>query len=209
MARMELMKIIEILTATPDMKTIFLALSAALLAFTSSAQAVDLGFKAGRTPYDRYMTPVNNVLSEVTGAEDSLRDVTRLMKVGRRFRYSFNRPYTAMPPSVTERTRSGDCKDKALWLLSRMNDDSARFVIGKATSRSAISHAWVMWENNGRWWVLDCTNNSRPIPADSLSRNQYIPLYSYAKDGVYVHTATRTASVASNTQPVAGWGNRR
>lgn len=195
------------------MKNILLALSLGFVAFTTSAQAIDLGFKAGRTPYDRYMSPVKNVLSSVAGEEDSLRDVTRLMKVGRRFRYSFNRPYTAMPPEVTEKTRSGDCKDKALWLISRMNDQSVRFVIGKATSTSKISHAWVMWQNNGRWWVLDCTNNSRPIPADRLSANQYIPLYSYAKDGVYVHNATRTAStaaVASRRAPaVASWSVTR
>ncbi len=191
------------------MKRLLFALIAGSLTFASIAQAVDLGYKAGRTPYDRYMSPVKKVLSNVGGEEDSLRDVTRLMKVGHRFRYSFNRPYTAMPPAVTEKNRSGDCKDKALWLLSRINDDSARFVIGRASNRSTISHAWVMWKNDGRWWVLDCTNNSRPLPADKLGSDKYIPLYSYGTDGVYVHSATRTASNTSGSKPVAAWNIRK
>lgn len=186
------------------MKKTFFCLVLGLASLISSAQAIDLGFKAGGTPYDRYMSPVRNVLSSVAGEEDSLRKVTQLMRIGRGFRYSFTRPYTAMPPSITEKTRTGDCKDKALWLISRMNDSSARFVIGKATSRSRISHAWVMWENEGRWWVLDCTNNSKPIPADRLGRNRYIPLYSYGKDGVFVHgTTTTLASASRNREPVA------
>lgn len=193
------------------MKKLFFACLLACSSLVPSVQALDLGFKASRTPYDPYMSPVRHVLSSVAGEEDSLRDVTRLMRIGRSFRYSFNRPYTAMPPAITERTRSGDCKDKALWLLSRINDASARFVIGRASSRSKISHAWVMWENEGRWWILDCTNNSRPIPADRVGSSRYIPLYSYSKGGVYVHGSSQIAAVSSNRDrtPVAAWGSNR
>ena len=65
-----------------------------------------------------------------------------------------------------------------------------RYVIGKARATSKISHAWVMWSDGNSWWILDPTNANRPILAESASRNEYIPLYSWSKNGSYRHSAT-------------------
>ena len=133
--------------------------------------------------------------------------VRTLMRQGRNFRYSFTQPYTASLPEVTEARRSGDCKDKALWLAGRIGDENVRFVVGKARRTSSISHAWLLWRNEGRWWILDCTNNYRPIAADSVSRNEYIPLYSWSKGGVYRHGSSRIMTAAAvarrDSAPVA------
>ena len=149
---------------------------------------------------------VRAYLLEDVGEGASLDRVKALMRVGRGFRYSFTEPYTAALPSVTATLRAGDCKAKALWLCDQLGDENVRFVVGKARISSRISHAWVMWQHEGRWWILDCTNTSIPIPADRVARNEYIPLYSWSKGGTFRHSGTQmfAATVAGKqNSPVA------
>jgi hypothetical protein len=142
------------------------------------------------------------VLTHLTSADSSMDKVRNLMREGRGFRYSFTAPYVAATPEVTAATRAGDCKAKALWLADQMNDSSVRFVIGKARRSSQMSHAWLMWQHDNRWWILDCTNNWEPVAADRVSNNQYIPYYSFAKTGEYRHQATEI--LTAQTTGVAG-----
>jgi hypothetical protein len=165
---------------------------------------LDLGFPASATPYDSYMYPVKKVLTRLSSEETSMDRVRRLMHEGRAFRYSFTSPYVAATPDVTAATRSGDCKAKALWLADQLNDDSIRFVIGKARRSSQMSHAWLLWQHDNRWWILDCTKNWDPIPADRVSSSEYIPYYSFAKGGEYRHRATQIA--LADTRTVTGSG---
>jgi len=168
-----------------------------LLASQSLALAktdLDLGSPASATPYDPYMSPVKLVLNHLTrlaNDQNAMDRVRHLMHQGRQFRYSFTSPYVAATPAVTAATRAGDCKAKALWLANQLDDESVRFVIGKARRSSQMSHAWLMWQHENRWWILDCTNNWDPIPADRVSSSQYIPYYSFAKNGEYRHRATQ------------------
>lgn len=171
-----------------------------LTAFVAVAGPVDLGNKASYTPYDPYMAPVKQVMGSLD-SKATLEQVQKLMREGRGFRYAHTDPYNPATPAQTAARKVGDCKDKALWLIDQMKDSSARFVIGKAKRNSKISHAWVMWQSEGRWWVLDCTLTSRPIAADKLSANDYIPHYSYAANGAYRHAAT--SIMTASTAPVA------
>jgi hypothetical protein len=68
-----------------------------------------------------------------------------------------------------------------------------------------------MWNDGNRWWILDPTNSSRPISADSVGRNEYIPLYSYDSGHAYRHAATTmlTASTTTANAPVAAERSRR
>jgi hypothetical protein len=143
------------------------------------------------------MTPVKSVLKQIGSEKASFDQVRRLMHQGRRFRYSFTEPYIPATPSTTAATRSGDCKAKALWLCNQLDDPSVRFVIGKARRNSRISHAWVYWEHDSQLWILDCTNKFEPIPADRVSRNEYIPYYAYAKAGTFRYKTTQIM-LASN-----------
>jgi hypothetical protein len=149
------------------------------------------------------MSPVKQVLTHLSSDDASMDQVRKLMHEGRGFRYSFTSPYVAATPEETAATRAGDCKAKALWLADQLNDKSVRFVIGKARRSSQMAHAWLIWQHENRWWILDCTNNWDPIPADRVSSSQYIPYYSFAKNGEYRHEATRiftadAANVAGN-----------
>jgi hypothetical protein len=178
------------------------SLTTALLAFVSTvftAGAVDLGNASSGTPYDRYMAPVKTTLASLGKERPTMEKVNLLMKEGRSFRYHMDHPYLPASPEETARTRTGDCKDKALWLCDQLNDSSVRFVIGKTHRNAKISHAWVLWKNEGRYWILDCTLNRAPIAADSLSDDRYVPLYSYAKGTAFRHglMSTNVAAVAT------------
>jgi hypothetical protein len=199
------MGIMEIMKSPIHMKTALLSLASLLLA-TFSASAVDLGTAIEHTPYDRYMTPVKDVLNGMHGQGATMDKVQSVMRQGRAFRYAHSEPYVPAMPQETAARHCGDCKDKALWLMDQIQDPSARFVIGKMTRGAHMSHAWVMWQHDGQWWILDCTMLSRPIPADKAGVNEYVPLYSYSRSSCYRHSdkAALTADVAAKKQsPVA------
>ncbi len=188
------------------MKTAFAALLLLVAARLSAVAAVDLGTPSAFTPYDAYMSPVKQVLGHLSGQSADMDHVRSLLRIGRSFRYSYTDPYNAALPAVTAATKSGDCKAKALWLCDQMNDQNVRFVVGKTSLRAHLSHAWVMWQHEGRWWILDPTNTSIPIPADRVPKSEYIPLYSWSKTGEYRHAATdlNVAQVATkHGTPVA------
>ncbi|MDD5350940.1 MAG: hypothetical protein PHQ12_12080 [Chthoniobacteraceae bacterium] len=148
--------------------------------------------RRGPTPYDPYCAPVDAVMRHLDGPAPSFQTVSALVREGYSFRYVFDAPYLAQTPQQTEARHSGDCKAKSLWLASRMNDANVRYVIGKARRTSKISHAWLMWKAQGRWWILDPTNVPTPIPADSVGPDDYIVHYSYDRTGSFCHNTGRT-----------------
>jgi len=159
------------------------------------------------TPYDRYLGSVRTVINNLELRDPTMLTAARMMKEGRRFRYCVCDPYRADPPALTEARRAGDCKSKALWLYDNLGDGNALFVIGKAQKRARTSHAWVYWRWDERWWILDCTERSDPIAADSVSSDRYVPYYSIGKGGSYRHKATRlilTGALHPSAKPVSG-----
>jgi hypothetical protein len=191
------------------MKTSLLSLALLFTARISSFAGFDAGTPSEYTPYDRYMSPVRSVLAHPAPQKTSMEQVKKLMIEGRNFRYRMENPYVAAMPEMTAAKRSGDCKDKALWLCSQLGDSDVRFVIGKTEPGVRISHAWVMWKNEGRWWLLDCTLRRAPIAADEVPQDRYIPLYSFGRGSTYRHSATQVgiAQVASKRKsPVASNG---
>lgn len=186
-----------------------LALVLLLAAKLTASAVTDLGAPTDHTPYDRYLAPVKTVFNSMHGEGATMDKVQALMRQGRSFRYAHTEPYYPAAPQETATRRVGDCKDKALWLMDQMQDPSARFVIGKMVRGAKVSHAWVMWQHEGQWFILDCTMLNRPIAADKAGPNDYVPLFSYARNAEYRHSdkAGLTASVAGKNQtPVAATG---
>jgi len=182
------------------MKRLLLYLLVLVLTSVAATATPDLsGGRRGPTPYDPYLRPVFTVLSQLKGTQPSYRKVAALVKQGRGFDYVFDTPYVATMPAVTASRHAGDCKAKSLWLASEMNDPSVRFVIGKARSTSKISHAWLMWQCHGRWWILDPTNASTPIAANQVGPEAYLISYVYDQTGSYCYTQP-----ARNRRSVAG-----
>ena len=155
------------------------------------------------TPYDRYFGSVREVISALEPQHTTMATACHLMKVGYSFQYITRDPYRPEPPKLTAAQRAGDCKSKALWLYDGLADSGALFAIGKAEKNSKTSHAWVYWRNGGRWWILDCTDRTDPIAADSVSSDRYIPYYSFGKNGAYRHPATQANPTSNNGGPAA------
>lgn len=162
------------------------------LLFSGAVQALDLndlGQPTARTPYDKYFGSVVQLMATSSG-QVTLTEVQKLNRQGRSFRYSFTTPYIPQPPDVTEATRSGDCKAKSLWLADRARDRRLRFVVGKLREGAKQSHAWLMWNENGNWWVIDPTVQSTPKPASGIGQRDWVPLFSYTHTGMLQHNAT-------------------
>jgi hypothetical protein len=166
-----------------------------LLTVTSVGGALDLGSPTGHTPYDAYLGPMWAVLRRLAGNQPDMALVNKLMSEDRAFRYSYSKdqPYVPQTPDVTEATHSGDCKAKALWLASKMDSRSVRFVIGKASASRAMNHAWLIWQGPEGWLILDATMLSRPLSPERCSPTEYIPTYSYSPDGKYAHAGVSAA----------------
>ncbi len=198
---MEAIMFLTIIKSPIDMKKALLTAALFLLTKLALSAAVDLGTSTDHTPYDRYMTPVKEVLDSMHGEAASMDKVQSAMREGRAFHYAHTEPYLPAMPQETEARHEGDCKDKALWLMNQIQDPSARFVIGKMTRGAKLSHAWVMWQHDGKWWILDCTMLSKPIAADKVGANDYVPLYSYSRTAAFRHTdkAGLTADVAGKS----------
>ena len=150
---------------------------------------VDTGRPTSGTPYDRYLSPVREVLGRGGGSAASIDEVRSELRTARRFRYYFNaaEPYTPQSPAVTESKQQGDCKAKSLWLASKMSDRSVRYVIGKAKPGDRVSHAWLLWPNGGTWLFLDPTMESDVVYADRVTGRKLVPQYSYGGSSAYSH----------------------
>jgi hypothetical protein len=168
--------------------TLLLLLILATVSATLRAE-VDTGRPCGGTPYDQYLGPMRQTYSRLGGGSPSISDVRSQMRTAYRFRYYFDnaQPYTPQLPEVTESRQQGDCKAKSLWLASKMGTRSARYTIGKASTSSSISHAWLLWSNGGTWIILDPTNTSEIIEANRVAGKKLFPKFSYSGGSAYSH----------------------
>ena len=172
-----------------------LALGIAGPSLPTRAGSVDLGSPCGRTPYDPYLGPLWSVLGRLSGQKAGIDEVRSYVRTARGFRYYMNDPYVPQTPEQTESTRSGDCKAKSLWVTSKMDDRSVRFVMGKARRVSSISHAWLLWQGPGGWLILDPTNFGSPLDPGRLSADEFVPTYSYTQGGKYAHAVAAKPKV--------------
>jgi predicted transglutaminase-like cysteine proteinase len=159
-------------------------LTVALLAVAASSSFADaLLFTVSSTPYDRQMARIRPVLtaSNRTSNGVSLNVVNQWMGNLRSIPYGF----TAMwkTPAEAQSGAPADCKAKAVALYDKMRANGAtnvQLVIGKRTSSSRATHAWLAWETQGASYVLDPTFNYTACAAGRVGRRNYQPLYAYA-----------------------------
>jgi predicted transglutaminase-like cysteine proteinase len=166
------------------MKRTFL-LTAALLSIAASSSFADaLLFTVNATPYDNQMAriwPVLTAPSRTSSNRVSLNVVNHWMGDLRSIPYGF----TAMwkTPAEAQSGAPADCKAKAVALYEKMRVNGAtnvRLVIGKRTSSSRQTHAWLAWDTQDGSYVLDPTFNWTACAALQVGKRNYQPLYAYA-----------------------------
>ncbi len=88
------------------------------------------------------------------------------------------------PPEEFEKTRMGDCVDFGLWAWRQVlaMGYPARFVGGKC-GKFGDGHAWVMFERDGRWFLLELQRRYLGLQMPRISTLRYHPKVSVAWDG--------------------------
>jgi hypothetical protein len=88
------------------------------------------------------------------------------------------------PPEELEKTRTGDCVDLALWTWRQLLEMgyAARFTGGKA-GRYGEGHAWVTFEKDGKFYLLEPQLSLLGLRMPRISTLRYHPTTSVAWDG--------------------------
>jgi hypothetical protein len=182
------------------LKRFFLFLLAAIgfSCLSCFGQSVLLSVKS--TPYDKQMTRIRPILAssaKQTRPDVSLGLVNFWIGDLRSIPYGFTVQWKT--PAETESGEPADCKAKAVDLYQRMQAHGANNVflmIGRHTSMSRCTHAWVEWETESGNYVLDPTLNWKAFPLRKVDPNSYIPLYAF--EGARKYRASRTTLMAQN-----------
>ena len=152
------------------------------------------------TPYDAQMSRIRPVLlseSHPARGDLSLGMVNRWIGDLRSIPYGFSKEWKT--PAETQSGAPADCKAKAVALYRTMLEHGAnnlRLVIGKRTSTSRSTHAWLEWDSNFGSYVLDPTINWQAYRTGGLGRRAYIPFYAF--EGSRKFRATPATLVAQN-----------
>jgi predicted transglutaminase-like cysteine proteinase len=162
-----------------------LLLASLLLSFAASSSFADaLLFTVSATPYDRQMARIRPVLTASTRAavnQVSLNTVNQWMADLRSIPYGFTTFWKT--PAEAQSGAPADCKAKAVALYEKMHENGAtnvRLVIGKRTTTSRQTHAWLAWDTQGGSYVLDPTFNWAACTSNQVGKRNYQPLYAYA-----------------------------
>jgi len=164
-------------------KTLLLTIALVSLA-TSSSFADALLFTVSATPYDRQMARIRPVLTASHRAASngvSMGLVNRWMGGLRSIPYGYT--MTWKTPAEAQSGAPADCKAKAVALYEKMQANGAtnvRLVIGKRTSSSRQTHAWLAWDTQNGSYVLDPTFNWTACTTAQVGKRNYQPLYAYA-----------------------------
>ena len=179
------------------MKKTLLLTSLFLAVATASSFADALLFTVNATPYDRQMARIRPVLtaaSHASGNQVSLGTVNQWMADLRSIPYGFTAVWKT--PAEAQSGAPADCKAKAVALYEKMHENGAtnvRLVIGKRTSASRQTHAWLAWDTQGGSYVLDPTFNWAACTSTQVGKGNYQPLYAYAGSKKFRATSTLIA----------------
>ena len=141
-----------------------------LAAVSSFADPLYLSVNA--TPYDRQMARIRPILTSgdnTASGNVSIALVNKWMTSLRSIPYGFTATWKT--PEETESGAPADCKAKAVALYDKMQSAGARnvrLVIGKRTSASVKTHAWLGWEIDGDSYAFYNLGMSLITPREKL-----------------------------------------
>lgn len=169
------------------MKRSLLLLALLALALPGLAQAQSsISFEpVSNTPYDSQMTRVESFMR--TNASNPGDDIPTLDQVNGWMRQLKAIPYqytnSWKTPGEMKASGTGDCKAKAVSLYYLMRAYGARnvmLVVGRKSSNSQGTHAWLIWKSQGRVFLLDPTAQSQAIEITGSDLKNYVPHFAYS-----------------------------
>ena len=138
--------------------------------------------------------PVLTTPTHSSGSQVSVTIVNQWMADLRSIPYGFTALWKT--PAEAQSGAPADCKAKAVALYEKMRENGAtnvRLVIGKRTSTSRVTHAWLAWDTDNGSLVLDPTFNwAACTPAQAGKRNYqpFMPM-SAAKNSALLPPSSR------------------
>ena len=163
----------------------------------SSSFADALFFTVNATPYDRQMARIRPVLTasgRASANQVNMTVVNQWMAELRSIPYGFTTFWKT--PAEAQSGAPADCKAKAVALYEKMQASGAtnvRLVIGKRTTMSRQTHAWLAWETQNGSYVLDPTFNYAACTPAQVGKRNYQPLYAYAGNKKFRAASTLVA----------------
>jgi len=135
------------------------------------------------TPFDFYLAPFHEVASARTSdREFTTREMEKWARRAHRIAYEHTGDHVWKSPEQVEQTSTGDCKEKALWLFSRLKSSGAsslEMVIGKRHLSDANFHAWIIVHHQGRTYLLDPAARGSVWETSDFEWDEYVPSFSY------------------------------
>ena len=182
-------------------------LSLVFFPFPSRGETPDyLGCKTLRTPYDTkyrkvetYLNSIRDVNAELYSPSFVIQQsrIRRYLKMAQSFRFqeegwlsSGKQQDHWQLPEETERLRTGDCEDLAIWLYCHLLDEgfnNIRFTLGFAGAEDKATHAWITWYERGKTYVLDPSRKEGIFCCSRSNSITYQPCYSYYFDKKWHH----------------------
>ena len=145
------------------------------------------------TPFDYKLSQAGFFMERYDNAQISQQEsIDSLFLKARLFRYAHDSRQNQWQSSEeTEINRSGDCKDKALWLYTQLKKNGyihVRLVLGKYRSFDRLFHAWLLYTDNSNIsYLLDPTLQKRVWEEASIASGFYKPIYSFNGRNRYRH----------------------
>ncbi|NIQ39359.1 MAG: hypothetical protein GTN81_12305 [Proteobacteria bacterium] len=184
-----------------------LILTLGVLPVQSRAETPDyLGLETPRTPYDSKYRKVSTLLASAykirpSGHSPSFssqeKRIRQYLEIAQSFSFKEERRLSSgreedywQLPEETERIRSGDCEDLAIWLYYHLLHEgfhNVRFTVGYAGAEDKGVHAWVTWYEKGRTYILDPSRREGIYSSHQLGSITYQPWYSYYLDKKWNH----------------------
>ncbi|HYL80294.1 MAG TPA: hypothetical protein VEU07_05745 [Candidatus Acidoferrum sp.] len=141
-----------------------------------------------QTPYDQQMEDLNRRLWwELNGDLKPLGALKRSLEESRKLQYLSQAPDAPWKtPKEVSGSGGGDCKNLAVWTISRVWELSPgadiKLVVGSLKFRGG--HAWVELHLNGQVWWADPTVRQGKRFGLASSFHDRIAKYAYAYDGL-------------------------
>ena len=155
-----------------------------------------------QTPYDAYLAPFHRVAESPPGAEKfTLASMEKWTRAAHRIRYERRGDRPWQTPEELEHSATGDCKDKALWLYSKLKAAGAtslELVIGKQNLFDSEFHAWVIARHANRDYLLDPSNRSSVWEISDFDWDEYVPFYSYDDSNAFCYEPSLRAPRIGN-----------
>ena len=184
------------------MKAMAIATAGLVLSVSVSA-AVLPATEVRTTPYDPYLGVFRQIAARPASANAVTMDqVEEWTWKASKFDYSHDDDYHWKTPEQLDAAGAGDCKDKALWLYSKLHAAGAHdltMVIGKKDAAATEYHAWLYLRLGGKTFLLDPTTDGRVWEVTDFGESEYIPVYGYMAGRAFAYGTSdpRYGAVAS------------